>query len=45
MKISIKYISTVSKAELKKAKLLGLNLLASSQYELIDNIMYEVQYL
>ena len=45
MKISVKYISTVSKTELKKASQLGLNLLASSQYELIDNVMYEVKYL
>lgn len=45
MKISVKYITPVSKEKLEKASLLGLNLLASSQYELIDNVMYEVKYL
>ena len=45
MKISIKYMTRVPKVELRKASLLGLDLLASNQYQLIDNVMYEVKYL
>ena len=38
-------MTRVPEVTMKKVKSLGLDLLASNQYELIGNVMYEVKYL
>lgn len=43
MKITIKQLERVSETTLKKARLLGFDLLASTQYEEINGIIYEVK--